>query len=92
MQKIKVLDLFAGCGGLTEGFLQTKKFDEIAAVEWKEPQVKTLRHRLKSKWGIKHADNTVILQDIQKEEELFMGTPSHLGLDALVSKKNGIKL
>lgn len=92
MSKIKVLDLFAGCGGLTEGFLQTQKFDEVAAVEWKEPQVKTLRNRLKSKWGLEHAENNVLLQDIQKEDELFLGTPSHLGLDALISKRNGIDI
>ena len=47
-KKIKMLDLFAGCGGLTDGFMQTKCFDDIAAVEWKEPQVRTLRHRLKT--------------------------------------------
>lgn len=92
MPKIKVLDLFAGCGGLTDGFLQTKKFEEVAAVEWKEPQVKTLRHRLKSKWGVEHADDSVLLQDIQKEDELFLGTTSQLGLDELVSKRNGIDI
>lgn len=92
MPKIKVLDLFAGCGGLTEGFLQTNKFEEIAAVEWKEPQVRTLRHRLKSKWGIEHADDSVLLQDIQKEDELFLGTHSQLGLDDLVSQRNGIDI
>ncbi len=92
MPKIKILDLFAGCGGLTEGFLQTKKFEEVAAVEWKEPQVKTLRHRLKFKWGVDHADNSVLLQDIQKENELFFGTSSQLGLDELVSERNGIDI
>ena len=92
MNKIKVLDLFAGCGGLTEGFLQTGKFDEVASVEWKEPQVKTLRNRLKTKWGITHSDSSVLLQDIQLEDELFNGTQSQRGLDSLVAERNGIDM
>lgn len=90
MRKIKVLDLFAGCGGLTDGFLQTDKFEEIAAVEWKLPQVETLRHRLESKWHKMDAHKSVILQDIQNEDELFNGTADHLGLDKLVQSVDGI--
>ena len=89
---IKVLDLFAGCGGLTEGFLQTKRFEEIAAVEWLDPQVNTLRNRLKTKWGKLNADETVIKQDIQKEAELFSGNDIHIGLDNLVEKAKGIDM
>ena len=49
-KKYKMIDLFAGCGGLTEGFMDTKCYSEIAAVEWLKPQVDTLRNRLKTKW------------------------------------------
>lgn len=89
---IKVLDLFAGCGGLTEGFLQTEAFEEIAAVEWLDPQVNTLRNRLRTKWGKLNADETVIKQDIQKEEELFSGNGTHIGLDNLVERAQGIDM
>lgn len=89
---IKILDLFAGCGGLTEGFLQTGTFEEIAAVEWLDPQVDTLRNRLRTKWGKLNANETVIKQDIQKEEELFSGTDAHIGLDNLVERAEGIDL
>lgn len=88
--KIKVLDLFAGCGGLTDGFLQTQSFDEIAAVEWKEPQVRTLRNRLRTKWGKTDVESTILLQDIQDEETLFNGSSSNNGLDFHVKNAGGI--
>ena len=97
-KKIKMLDLFAGCGGLTDGFMQTKCFDDIAAVEWKEPQVRTLRHRLKTKWGENDADERVLHYDIQKETELFNGWSddpdygSSKGLDYYVKKASGIDI
>lgn len=83
--KISLLDLFAGCGGLTDGFLQTHKFEELAAVEWKSPQVTTLRNRLTTKWGKKDVDKTVLLFDIQKEQELFEGNDNILGLDKILA-------
>lgn len=94
--KIRMLDLFAGCGGLTDGFMQTHQFDDVAAVEWKEPQVNTLRKRLKEKWGKKDADESVLHFDIQREEELFLGWSddpefgSNKGLDYYVNESNGI--
>ena len=71
--KYKFIDLFAGCGGLAEGFLQSNKFLDIAAVEWKKPQVDTLRNRLKTKWGISNSCERVLHFDLQREEELFNG-------------------
>ena len=76
--KIKILDLFAGCGGLTDGFMQTHKFVDIAAVEWKGPQVQTLKNRLLTKWGKKDVDESVLHFDIQREEELFQRYPGFI--------------
>lgn len=95
MMKIKYLDLFAGCGGLTEGFLKSGYFEEIAAVEWQKAQVETLRNRLKNKWGYEDADNKVLHFDIQREEELFKGWKDSQysiseGLDKLVQEADGI--
>src|SRR6056297_1237124 len=42
--KISVIDLFAGCGGLSEGFLLSGSYKELAHVEWELPMVKTLRN------------------------------------------------
>lgn len=84
--------MFAGCGGLSDGFLQTKKFEEVAAVEWKKPQIETLKLRLRSKWGKKDVDDSVLLFDIQKEEELFKGNDEIVGLDKLIKSKKHIDL
>ena len=75
MKRYTFIDLFAGCGGLTEGFLQTGKFEGLAHVEWESPMVKTLRQRLIDKWG--HTDEDALMRvikfDIQKTEELING-------------------
>lgn len=97
MPKYKFIDLFAGCGGLEDGFLQSGKYTDIAAVEWLKPQVNTLVFRLKNKWKIKDADERVMHFDIQREEELFAGWNDieygkGKGLDYYVNKANGIDI
>lgn len=98
MTKIKYLDLFAGCGGLSDGFLQTGLFEEVAAVEWLKPQVDTLRNRLSKKWGFLDPERSVLHFDIQREEELFLGWEndkdfgSGIGLDKLVEEAKGIDI
>lgn len=98
MSKIKMIDLFAGCGGLTEGFMGTGNYQEIAAVEWLKPQVETLRYRLKTKWNEEESEERVMQFDIQREEELFKGWTndkefqSGKGLDYFVNKSNGIDI
>ena len=97
-KKIKMLDLFAGCGGLTDGFMQTGCYNDIASVEWKKPQVLTLRNRLLTKWNKKNADESVLHFDIQREEELFCGWTddpdfgSSKGLDYYVNEVSGIDI
>lgn len=75
MKKLTFIDLFAGCGGLSEGFLQTGNYEALAHVEWEMPMVSTLRNRLVKKW--KHSEEDalkrVIHFDIQKTEELIKG-------------------
>jgi len=74
-KKIKFIDLFAGCGGLSEGFLQSGKYEALAHVEWEMPMVTTLRNRLVTKWNHTKDDayKRVIHFDIQKTEELIKG-------------------
>ena len=74
-KKYTFIDLFAGCGGLTEGFLQTNRFEALAHVEWDEPMVNTLRHRLVQKWNHseEEAYKRVVCFDVQKTDELING-------------------
>ena len=68
-----VIDLFAGCGGLTDGFLQTKKYNTLAAVDWELPTVNTLRKRLITKYDYNSSIDNVLHFDIQRTEELLNG-------------------
>ena len=87
--RYKMIDLFAGCGGLEDGFLQSGRYEDIAAVEWLQPQVKTLINRLKTKWHIKDADDRVMCFDIQKEDELFNGWEDNSVAPSRVFLPNG---
>ena len=83
MAKFTFIDLFAGCGGLSEGFLSTGKFKSLAHVEWEMPMVESLRNRLVKKWGYSEleAKRDVIHFDIQKTDELLNGNWSEDAID-----------
>lgn len=34
MARLRLMDLFAGCGGMTRGFVDTRKYEPVFAVEW----------------------------------------------------------
>lgn len=73
--KLTFIDLFAGCGGLSEGFLQSDRYEALAHVEWEKPMIKTLRNRLITKWN--HTEEEALKRgihfDIQKTDELING-------------------
>lgn len=87
---IYTIDLFAGCGGLTEGFRQTGLYDTIACVEWDKAPCDALRNHMKTKWNCQDADNRVMRFDIQRTDELINGWHDDeygdsIGLDKLVN-------
>lgn len=92
--KINAIDLFAGCGGLSDGFEQTNKFESLACIEWESAPCETLKKRLSDKYGYKNLSDLVFRFDIQRTEELFNGWKndpiygSHKGLDSVIGKKN----
>ncbi|MCL2874474.1 MAG: DNA cytosine methyltransferase [Defluviitaleaceae bacterium] len=92
---LNTIDLFAGCGGLTEGFKQQSgQYNLIACVEWDKVACDALRHRLKTKWKLECADKRVLRFDIQRTDELLNGWNdseygSSEGLEALVAGYGG---
>ena len=91
---INTIDLFAGCGGLTEGFKQNGKYNTIACVEWDKLPCDALRHRLKTKYDYADADKRVLRFDIQRVSELLNGWNDDEfgqsnGLDSLVEEHGG---
>ena len=75
MKKYTCIDLFAGAGGLSEGFHETGRFDFLGHVEWEKPMCDTLRNNLHKRWGysVDEAKKRVICFDVQKTEELLRG-------------------
>jgi DNA (cytosine-5)-methyltransferase 1 len=91
---INTIDLFAGCGGLTEGFKVNGNYNTIACVEWDKLPFNALLHRFKTKWHYADADSRILRFDIQRVDELLGGwnDPEYgtsKGLDALVSEHGG---
>lgn len=71
MQLLNTIDLFAGCGGLTDGFKHTKKYTTLAVVEWEKSPCETIKKRLNTKWGYNNTDEIVVRFDIQRTSELL---------------------
>lgn len=92
MKKLNYIDLFAGCGGLSDGFEATNKYNILAAVEWEKRPLDTLEKRLKKQYNVENAEKICLNFDIQRTEELFNGWKdekygSNEGLEKLIKNK-----
>lgn len=65
-KKYSFIDLFAGCGGLSEGFYK-QGYNALAHVEIDPTACKTLRTRMKH-YGYNNADESVLEMDITRED------------------------
>jgi DNA (cytosine-5)-methyltransferase 1 len=84
---LNYIDLFAGCGGLTDGFESTGHYKGVAFVEWENKPCQTLINRLKKKWDYQNADTSTLCFDIQRTEELIFGWEQ----DPLYGSSDGLK-
>jgi DNA (cytosine-5)-methyltransferase 1 len=91
-KNLTFIDLFAGCGGLSEGFLQSGNYKGLAHVEWELPMVNTLRNRLENKWGLEKEESLkhVIHFDIQNTNELINGSWSKKSTDQFPNNHKSI--
>jgi len=70
---INTIELFSGCGGLTDGFKQSGYFNMLAGVEWDKNAIAALRNRLQKKWQYNNAAEIMLHFDIQRINELLNG-------------------
>ena len=66
---IKFIDLFSGCGGLTEAFLNNKKFSPIKIIDNDKFCYDTTIHRLK-KLKFKNPEKIAQLKDISSNKTI----------------------
>lgn len=88
------IDLFAGCGGLTDGFKASDRFKMLAGVEWDKNAIETLRQRMATKWNYERVETSMLHFDIQRTDELISGFEndpeygSSVGMDFIVGQNN----
>ena len=84
------IELFAGCGGLLEGFERSGFYKLLSGVEWEESPVNELRSRLKSEYRMDDADQRLLQFDIQRTSDLINGwKDDKYGCSAGMDKKIG---
>ncbi|MEO9257138.1 MAG: DNA cytosine methyltransferase [Crocinitomicaceae bacterium] len=87
--KITFIDLFAGCGGLSEGFIRSG-FYPIAHVEMNKDACDTIKTRTSFHW-LKDNKKTKIYNDylksdIKSKEELWKNIPEHI-INSVINKE-----
>ena len=91
-KSIRFIDLFAGCGGLSEGFIQAG-YAPIAHVEMNEAACFTLKTRMAYHWLKKNgklSDYCAYLRGEISRDEFYKKIPSQI-LDSVINEEVGEK-
>ena len=86
MKRLTYIDLFAGCGGLTDGFEQSGMYDAVAHVEIDKIAAATLAHRIRTGYARMREDE-VLVYDIQRTRALIDGWSN----DPVFGSNGGLK-
>lgn len=70
---MNTIELFAGCGGLLEGFERSGYYTLLSGVEWDQSPVRELRTWLHDRYNIDDAEQRILRFDIQRTDELIDG-------------------
>lgn len=88
-RKYRFIDLFAGAGGLSEGFVQNGNFEPLAHVEMNKDACNTLRTRA-CYYYLKENSKLNLYEDYQKgklsQEELYAHVPQGL-IDTVINSE-----
>ena len=91
-KKVRFIDLFAGCGGLSEGFIQAG-YAPVAHVEIDQAACYTLKTRMAYHW-LKNNDKLDVYRDYLKgklsRDEFYAKIPNEV-LDSVINKEIGEK-
>jgi DNA (cytosine-5)-methyltransferase 1 len=87
--KLKFIDLFAGAGGLSEGFIQAG-FEPIAHVEMNKDASDTLRTRAAYHWLKENNQLRIykdyLMSDSKSKEDLWSKVPKNL-IESVINKE-----
>jgi len=89
MKKLNYIDLFAGAGGLSEGFIRAG-FKPIAHVEMNKDACDTIKTRTAYHWLKEHIKaeiyNDYLKSETKNKEELWKNVPEHL-INSVINKE-----
>lgn len=88
MSKLKVLDLFAGCGGFSCGFLSTNKYEIISAVEFNSSAANTyLKNHTTTKMHLSDIKDLKTEDFISDNIDIIIGGPPCQGFSVAGKRK-----
>lgn len=79
MARFRLIDLFAGCGGMTLGFVDSERFESIYAVEWDADAAETYR----ANFGDHVFDGAIEDVDSFPSADVIIGGPPCQGFSPL---------